>query len=479
MPLMFFIAGMGVHFSLRKRTAGAFVGERFLRLFVPLAVGHLLLLPPIQYFALRRSPLFAESFAQFYRSFFDVTLKLGFPPLLTGPRYMAHHLWFLKDLLVYTLVLLPLFLWLRSGPGQRLVGRLAAFCARPWAVFLLALPIAAIEAGLGAAGGWNRFSYLILLFYGYLFATDPRFGQALRQGWKAGLLVGFLLFCTAGVTGIYMFTAAGTDFQTDPGLPSVLFRLLKGIVVWFLMVGILGLGARMRPSKAEGRGNDQACEAPASDSKPALLERAARYLSEAVLPIYVLHLTFVVVIGFCVVQWTGNMWTRFLIISAVSMVGTLAAYDIVQRTLVTRLLFGMRPRRTLPPQLGAERRATSGWLRANLPHLGLWVTATLVTALIVLAANHAAVSPVGRWQQTYDTAQAATGYMAEFREDGTWTVSAEGESIEGTYELLDNGEISITYADGTVTTAQYRITADRFGLISADRGRQQVFLKLQ
>jgi hypothetical protein len=117
MPLMFFIAGMGVHFSLRKRTAGAFVGERFLRLFVPLAVGHLLLLPPIQYFALRRSPLFAESFAQFYRSFFDVTLKLGFPPLLTGPRYMAHHLGFLKDLLVYTLVLLPVFVY-ATGSGR-------------------------------------------------------------------------------------------------------------------------------------------------------------------------------------------------------------------------------------------------------------------------------------------------------------------------------------------------------------------------
>ena len=105
-----------------------------------------------------------------------------------------------------------------------------------------AAAIAAIEAGLGTEGGWNRFSYPIFLLYGYLVATDPRFGQALRRGWKIGLLAGLLLFCTAGVAGIATFMAAGIDFQTDPGLPSVLFRLLKVSVAWFLMVGIMGLG---------------------------------------------------------------------------------------------------------------------------------------------------------------------------------------------------------------------------------------------
>jgi|GEM_PF-1971404 len=479
MPLMFFIAGMGVHFSLRKRTAGAFVGERCLRLFVPLAVGHLLLLPPIQYFALRRSPLFAESFAQFYRSFFDVTLKLGFPPLLTGPRYMAHHLWFLKDLLVYTLVLLPVFLCLRSRFGQGLVERLASFCVRPGAIFLLALPLATIEAVLGAEGGWNRFSYPVFLLYGYLVVADSRFGQALRRAWKIGLLGGLLLFATVGVAGIYLFSTAGIDFQTDPGLPSILFRLLKGIVVWCLLVGIMGLGQSARPAKTEDRGNPQLQEASHRVRKPPLVQRAAAYLREAVLPIYTLHLTFVVVIGFYAVQWTSNMWARFLIITIVSTLGTLAAYDIVRRTRLTRFLFGMKLRHTASPPLGTEYRTPGGWLRANLPHLGLWAIAALATVLIVLAANRAAASPVGRWEQTYDTVQAATGYIAEFREDGTWTVSAEGESIDGTYDMLEDGEIRIMYPDGTVSTAEYRISADRFALTSADSRRQQVFLRLQ
>jgi hypothetical protein len=109
---------------------------------------------------------------------------------------------------------------------------LASFCARPGAIFLLALPLATIEAVLGAEGGWNRFSYPVFLLYGYLVVADSRFGQALRQAWKIGLFGGLLLFATVGVAGIYLFSTAGIDFQTEPGLPSILFRLLKGIVLW-------------------------------------------------------------------------------------------------------------------------------------------------------------------------------------------------------------------------------------------------------
>jgi surface polysaccharide O-acyltransferase-like enzyme len=479
MPLMFLIAGMGVSYSLRKRKAGVFVGERVLRLVVPLVVATLLLLPLIAYYDLSRSPLFEETLAQFYPSFFDVELKLVFPPNLTGPRYAAHHLWFLKDLFVYTLVLLPLFLWLRSRSGQRFVGRLAAICGRPWVIFLFALPIAGIEAALGTEGGWNRFSYPIFLLYGYLLVADPRFGQALRRGWKAGLLAGLLLFCTVGIAGIYHFTTAGIDFQTDPGLLSVLFRLLKGIVAWFLLVGIVGMGQGVRRSQADEGSEDQVREAPESGGRPSLVERAARYLSEAVLPIYILHLTFIVVIGFYVVQWTNNMWARFLVINVVSLVGTLAAYDIVRRTPLTRFLLGMRLRRVAPQPEDAERRSAGGWAKANLPHFGLWAAAVLLTLGLILVANAAGGSLVGRWEQTYDTAQAATGYVAEFREDGTWTAGGGGESIDGTYELLGDGQIWIAYADGTVSTAEYRITTDRFSLISAEGGRQQVFRRLR
>ncbi|NIQ77447.1 MAG: hypothetical protein GTN93_05060 [Anaerolineae bacterium] len=77
-----------------------------------------------------------------------------------------------------------------------------------------------------------------------------------------------------------------------------------------------------------------------------------------------------------------------------------------------------------------------------------------------------------------DTMQPATDYVAEFKGDGTWTVTAEGESIEGSYELTDDDRIKIIYPDGTTSVAEYRISYDRFGLISSEIDRQQGFMRI-
>jgi hypothetical protein len=477
MPLMFLVAGMGVCYSLRKRTPGAFLVNRLQRLVLPWTLGHLVLLPIVQFYVFRFSPLFDETFTQFYPTFFDVTLKVGFPPFLSGPRYSAHHLWFLKDLLIYTLVLLPLFLWLGSRSGQRFITWLVGMCVRPWTIFLLALPLAGIEAGLGTQGDWNRFSYIILLLYGYLLVADRRFGEAFQRVWKVGLLVGLVLFSTVGVAAITFFAQEGIDFQSDPGLLSVLIRLLKGVVGWSLLIGIIGLGESIGSRmKQEGEANQHAQEALVMDRRPTLVERTARYLSRATLPIYTLHLVFVIVIGFYVGQWTSNVVVRFLVTTVVSILCTLAAYDIVRRMAFLRFLLGMKVRRDRTSSQAAEWGGIADWVNANLPHMGLWATAVLSTVLIVFAAN--SVSIVGRWEQTFDSIQPATGYIAEFRSDGTWIVTAENESIGGSYELVGENQIELIYSDGTVSMPEYRISYDRFGLISSSIDRKQVFMRI-
>ena len=46
MPLLFVVSGMGIWYSLRSRTIGAFAGERVHRLLVPLVFGMLVIVPP-------------------------------------------------------------------------------------------------------------------------------------------------------------------------------------------------------------------------------------------------------------------------------------------------------------------------------------------------------------------------------------------------------------------------------------------------
>jgi hypothetical protein len=104
MPLLFVISGMGVWYSLRSRTATAFVGERLRRLGVPLLVGLLTLVPLQVWLGLRRAgdPGAAGGF---YARFWDVRPALDFPFVLKPAPdglFETGHLWFLVCLLGFS-----------------------------------------------------------------------------------------------------------------------------------------------------------------------------------------------------------------------------------------------------------------------------------------------------------------------------------------------------------------------------------------
>ncbi len=361
MPLMFLIAGIAIWFSLRKRTAAEFVRERVRRILVPFVVGLLVIVPPqVYYAALQRDPTYSETYLQFLPQFFNVRFDLGSAMFIKGapPGELFHlaHLWFLIYLFVFTLLLLPLFLYLRKpagqcpepGGGRRLIERWATFCARPWAIYLMALPVAVIEPALGTGltGGWSGYVYIPFLAYGFLFAADARFEQAARRHRKSALLLGIVAFLVY-LGGFYVLSEVGdVDPWTDYGLGSLLLRFFKGVTGWFWIVAIMGLASgarREQPANPGGDANVPPPEPPSPPRKPSLRERVVEYAGEAQLPFYVLHQTPIVVIGFYVVQWEVSTMVKYIVITLSSLVVTLLLYDIgVRRARLTRFLFGMR-----------------------------------------------------------------------------------------------------------------------------------------
>jgi hypothetical protein len=121
---------------------------------------------------------------------------------------------------------------------------------------------------------------------------------------------------------------------------------VKGIGAWAWIIAIMGAamsfvrGRARQPTPAGPRrpGPDD----PAGGTVP-LRDRAIRYANQAVLPVYVLHQTVIVVIGFYVVQWDVPTLAKYLVISFTALLATLVLYDVgVRRTAVTRVLFGMK-----------------------------------------------------------------------------------------------------------------------------------------
>jgi len=386
MPLMTFMAGFTLRYSLSRRTLDGFVRDRIRRLLVPFVTGMLLVIPPMLYFWTRsRMPQCRESFLRFYPRLWDVRFSLAaFPLFVEGaPQTLApgaaplqileiSHLWFLLYLFAYSLLLLPLFAYLggleglahlgassrpsasrpapsQPGPaGQRWVERFAAVFSRAWSIWLLALPIAAIEGLLGTEppSAWNRLVWPFFLLYGFLFCVDSRLEQALQRERKRALALGgagFLLYF--GAMALLVQVVQLDSFQSRAAL-AVLARAIKGFASWFWVVAIMGLathwGRRASESHPDVVGGDQAVT---ESFRPAWPYRLVAYAKEAQVPAYVLHQLPVICIGYYVVQWHASAWVKFVVICLSSYLATFLLYEVgVRRSAVTRFLFGMKVR---------------------------------------------------------------------------------------------------------------------------------------
>src|SRR5574344_83351 len=99
MPMLFVIAGMSANFSLRKRSFGAFVGERVTKLFIPLVAGLLTIAALMAYIGDCFNNHYTGNFFTHYGVFFSqVTDFSGYDGFFTPA-----HLWFLLFLFVILL----------------------------------------------------------------------------------------------------------------------------------------------------------------------------------------------------------------------------------------------------------------------------------------------------------------------------------------------------------------------------------------
>jgi hypothetical protein len=148
-------------------------------------------------------------------------------------------------------------------------------------------------------------------------------------------VLGVVLFGAAGFFYTVASSQSGADPLVDHDMMSLGLRLTKGVSGWVLVAGVLGLFGGSKRDRSPGA---------AAGDRPSLMSRISSYTADAVLPIYVLHQTVIVLLAFYVVQWPVPGVVKYLIISLGSLVVIFVIYDVaVRRTRLTRFLFGMKP----------------------------------------------------------------------------------------------------------------------------------------
>jgi glucan biosynthesis protein C len=317
MPLFFVLSGVSSYYSLKSRESSRYVRNRLQRLVIPLVFGIFVFLVPVQVWIERSSHgQFDGTFIQFYPHYFE-----GFYAFGGNFAWMGLHLWYLEMLFVFTLLTLPLFVFLEKARIRELMSRAAAFFAENGAIFLFGIPLFLMELlvnlqpkgfGMRAFGGWSPFSYLVFFVTGFLMAFDSRYRGALERSRLISLVLGFF------TTGLIFVCRFDFTMLGDFGYTVKVFT--RSFNSWFWLVAILGFGSKYLSFSNE----------------------VLKYAREAVLPFYILHQTVIVIIGFYIASWETSVMVKYATLSTLSFAIIIAVYDLlIKRVKVLRFLFGM------------------------------------------------------------------------------------------------------------------------------------------
>ena len=337
MPAIFMVSGASLFFALSGSNR-KFIKDKVLRLFVPLVVGAFTHVAIQVYLERVSHHQFTGTFFEFLPHYFEGLYGFGgnFP-------WMGLHLWYLLVLFVFSLMLLPLFRWLK-GRGARALNKFGDVLALPLVVYALAAPIALLLPNLdprnmlfGARdwGGWPLPVYLFFFVYGFVVISHAGLQQRIRQQRWLSLALGLAGFAVLVVIW-------GAQGDAPFGTPRYMqIFVVFGISGWCWVLAIFGFGMKHLTRNT------------------LVLPRA----NEAVLPFYVMHQTVLIVVGYFVVRQPLPDLLKWLIIAPTSFAVIIGLYQIIRRINVLRFLFGMKPLRRTEQKAQAVQTLQTTWLR--------------------------------------------------------------------------------------------------------------------
>lgn len=323
MPVFFILSGISTYYSLStKQQNGLYLWERFKRLMIPFIFGIFTMIPLQVYYERVSHSQFIGTIFGFYPLYFD-----GFYAFGGNFAWMGLHLWYLLFLFIFTLLTFPLFAFLKKPGGQRLIVGVADFLAKPGAILLLFISVTVLDFGLMPnspmgirdMGGWNLFTYLLLYIYGYIFAGDIRFKETIQSHRQAALISGIVTLAI-----LYYWSVNIGRPHAGYNLSYLIFTAVRCLNSWCFLITLLGYGSKYL----------------------AFNNNLLKYVTQLILPFYILHQTVIITIGFYVVQWDASIAYKYMVISTSSLIVIMLFYEIlIKRVNILRFLFGMKMRK--------------------------------------------------------------------------------------------------------------------------------------
>ncbi len=287
-PLLFYVSGMGFYFAMRKRNWKQLLQERTIRILLPFIFGIVAI-----------TPLHMFIFQKYYN------LPLGYYP-------HQGHLWFLGNIFVYVLLLLPLCYYLKKhedGIVKRVLSTIMSHPVGPLLVSLFfVIEVLLVKPQLFSlyAQTWHGFfNGFLAFFFGFLFVYSGKtFWQTILK-WR-WLYIGL---------AIILYGIRFVVFATEA--PGYLTAIESNCWIF----GVFGFGYKYfnKPSKT------------------------LSYLSQAAYPVYIIHMFVLFAGAMLILPLKIPALMQFAAITVFTVVGCFLIYEfIIRRIRILRPLFGLK-----------------------------------------------------------------------------------------------------------------------------------------
>ena len=315
LPILFIISGMGTYYALGKRNGGQFIWERIRRLYFPLAIGMLLIVPPQVYIERIADGQFDGSYLQFWPA-------LAFNGTYPEGNMSWHHLWFLPYLLLFSILFSPVFLYLRKNPNASFLKWVRKRVRSPWGIFIFIIPLYLTESLLepffpsthALVGDWfNLVNYGLMFFFGFiLIAVQEQFWAVVKKYRRTFLYAGIVAFTT------FLCLILLTE---DSIIRHFTEAFLKVTNLWLWVLICFGYAATYL-------------------NKPSF---TLSYANESVYPFYILHQTVTICLGYFIMDLSWGLFPKAMIL----LVGTFGISWLLYEFLIRRIkwirpLFGLK-----------------------------------------------------------------------------------------------------------------------------------------
>ena len=241
-----------------------------------------------------------------------------------------HHLWFLPYLLLFSLLLAPVFLYLRKNPDASFLRWIRKRVRSPWGIFIFIIPLYFAESLMepffpsthALIGDWfNLVNYGLMFFFGFvLIAVQDEFWKLVTQYRRRFLFAGILFFT------VFLSLILLTE---DSIIRHFTEALLKVTNLWLWVLICFGYAATYL-------------------NKPSW---TLSYANESVYPFYILHQT----VTICLAYYIKDLDWGLLPKATILLAGTFGISWILYEFLIRRIkwlrpLFGLKLKSRLGKQ---------------------------------------------------------------------------------------------------------------------------------